>query len=244
MAWFDIVIFAGVAAFLGWRLYSVLGERQEGDRMRGNPFDPARQPPPSSQLPPSPSSPPPSGTLPPSSDGPDALRQPGEGPTTETFRPLPSAAPDSLAGRLEAIAQADPSFTEKGFLSGVKAAFSLIVEAFAAEDTATLRPLLSDDVYDSFAAAIRSRQAAGEKLETKIVCVKDVTLEDASLQLNTARITVRIVTDQTETIRDRAGNVVSGDGGKPREVVDLWTFSRNTRALDPNWQLAETRFGE
>ena len=120
----------------------------------------------------------------------------------------------------------------------------MIVKAFAEEDTAALRPLLSDDVYDSFAGAIRQRQAAKEKLETRITRIRDVSLEDASLQINTAKVTVKIVSEQVQATKDAAGNVLSGDPAKPHEMVDIWTFSRNTRSLDPNWHLVATRTGE
>ena len=41
-------------------------------------------------------------------------------------------------------------------------------------------------------------------------------------------------------VRDAAGAVVEGDPGHTAEVVDLWTFARNTRSRDPNWLLVAT----
>lgn len=226
MVWFDIIIFAAVAAFLAYRLRSVLGERHGDERQRPNPFeyDPTQAQRPT---PPQPISVPPV-------DVEDADRP---------MMPTPSASHDSstLAGRLAQIQAADPNFSEKSFVTGARGAFEMIVTAFAAEDTATLRPLLSDDVYDSFAAAIRARQAAKEKLETKVVRIKSAELLDASMTLNTARVTLLFISEQIQHTRDANGNVVEGDPLKSIEVSDRWTFSRNTRALDPNWQLAETR---
>lgn len=215
MIWFDVLIFAAVAAFLGWRLYTVLGERNSDEPTRIHPFAPT------------------------------PMQRPAtDAPTDPAPMPVLHHAPDSLAGRLAAIQQADPAFNEKSFLTGAKAAFSLIVTAFAAEDTPALRPLLSDDVYDSFSGAIRARQLAKEKLTTKINRIKDISVEDASLVINTARVTLRIVSEQVQVTYDADGHVLSGDPTTPHEVIDIWTFSRNTRALDPNWHLAETRSGE
>jgi predicted lipid-binding transport protein (Tim44 family) len=56
-----------------------------------------------------------------------------------------------------------------------------------------------------------------------------------------AIVTVKVVSDQTNLLRDRSGAVIDGDPAKPVEVVDLWTFSRPTRARDPNWTLIATR---
>lgn len=224
-AWFDILVFAVIAFFLAMRLRSVLGERHGDEQQRPNPY--ALQKPP-------------------------AQNAPGSDPAIESIKDVivadvaapakaSSAPAASLQGRLDQIAAADPNFSEKTFLTGAKGAFQMIVAAFAANDTPTLRPLLSDDVYDSFAGAIRARQAAGEKLETKIVRIKEAEIVDASLTINTARVTVRLVSEQVQATRNAEGVVVDGNEVQVREVRDVWTFTRNTRALDPNWQLAETR---
>jgi predicted lipid-binding transport protein (Tim44 family) len=40
---------------------------------------------------------------------------------------------------------------------------------------------------------------------------------------------------------DSAGTIIDGDPDQPLEVVDIWTFARNTRSRNPNWTLIETR---
>lgn len=230
MIWFDIIIFAAVALFLGWRLFTVLGERHGEERERGNPFEAKPSQDAAQDRPASPAEP---RDRMHDDDGPPLM----DAPPAAKLRP--KSAPDSLAGRLEQIADADPRFNEKSFLAGARSAFEMIVGAFAADDTAALRPLLSDDVYDSFAAAIRDRQSRKEKLETRIIRIRETEITEASLTINTARVSVRFVSEQVQTLRDAAGNVI--DGGQSHEVTDIWTFTRNTRAIDPNWHLAETR---
>lgn len=225
-AWLDIIVFAAIAFFLALRLRSVLGERHDDGQQRPNPYTLQRPPATGST----------DNSLPPVIDA--ARDNTADIPLP---KPRSSAPPNSLQGRIDQIASADPNFGEKTFISGAKTAFEMIVKAFAAEDTPTLRPLLSDDVYDSFAGAIRARQAAKEKLETRVVRIKDAEIIDASLTINTAKVVVRFVSDQIQCTRDAAGNVVDGDTSQSREVRDVWTFTRNTRALDPNWHLAETR---
>lgn len=227
MIWFDIIVFAAVAAFLAYRLRSVLGEKNGEERERPNPFtlrsQDTTQPPPANQ--PNPPHP----AFAPDADAPVAPK------------PVLQHAPDSLAGRIANVQESDPSFSEKGFLSGARGAFQTIVEAFAAESTETLRPLLSDDVYDSFSAAIRARQAAKEKLETRIIRIKDVELLDAGMTINIAKVTVRIISEQVQLTRNAAGEIIDGSDTASRDVIDVWTFARNTRSLDPNWHLVETR---
>ena len=56
-----------------------------------------------------------------------------------------------------------------------------------------------------------------------------------------ASITVRFESEQTEVVKDSEGRIVAGDLARPLEVIDVWTFARDTRARDPNWQLVATR---
>ncbi len=212
----EIVIFAMIAAFLVYRLRSVLGRRTGEERQRPNPFSPRP-------------------------GAPDnVVQMPGR------ERPAPAAAPSpdepvSLAAALAQIKAADPTFDEKHFLQGARGAFQMIVEAFAKGDTATLRPLLADDVYDNFARAVRDRQAAGETLETRIETIDDADVVEARMDGRTALVTVKFVSQQMNVVRDRNGAVVDGDSDAVVEAVDVWTFARNTRAANPNWSLVETR---
>lgn len=212
----EIVIFAMIAAFLVYRLRSVLGRRTGEERQRPNPYSP-RTGAPDNVVP-----------LP-------GRDRPAPAPVTAPGEPL------SLAASIDQIGAADPSFDEKQFLQGARAAFPMIVEAFARGDTATLRPLLADDVYDNFARAIRARQSAGETLETHVVRVVDADVAEARMDGRTALLTVRLVSEQTNVLRDRDGAVVDGDPNAPETVEDVWTFARNTRSSDPNWSLVETR---
>ncbi len=234
----DILLFAMVAAFLFLRLRSVLGRRTGQERQRPNPFAPRA---PEQRPGPRP------GTLDDIARGEarsdprgDVVR-PLPAPREPVRAPLAGASATPLATALAEIKLADPSFHEDTFLGGARVAFEMIVEAFARGDLATLRPLLADDVYEKFAGAIKSRQASDETLETTLNGIRILDIIEARMDGRTAIVTVKVVSDQINVLRDRAGTVLDGDVTKPVEVVDLWTFSRNTRARDPNWTLIATR---
>jgi len=147
------------------------------------------------------------------------------------------------AGQQSGITQiriADPDFEPTEFLGGARMAFSMIIEAFAKGDTATLRPLLSDELYDSFADAIRERTARGETLETTVERIDEAKIAAARMDHSTAIVTVRFVSEQVSVTRDSDGVAVDGDPDRAITVTDLWTFARNTRSTDPNWMLVET----
>lgn len=215
----EIVIFAMIAVFLVYRLRSVLGRRNGEERQRPNPFTP----------PPAPAS----------AEGRDSVvAMPERAAPADIYQPGDQRP---LAAWLEAIRRADPSFDEKTFVNGARSAFTMIVEAFSHGDRATLRPLLSDAVYNGFAGAITEREKTGETLETRIERIQDADVVDARLDDTRVYLTVRFVTEQINITRDKAGTVLDGDPAAPAEVIDEWTFSRDVRSRDPNWLLVETR---
>ncbi|UEM21022.1 Tim44/TimA family putative adaptor protein [Skermanella mucosa] len=215
----DILIFAMIAAFLVYRLRGVLGRRHGEERQRPNPYTPR----------------------PGQEGGDNVVTLPDRGRLPVDLPPPAPDEPYSLAAGIAQIQANDPTFDEKNFVQGARAAFEMIVTAFAQGDTPTLRPLLSDDVYDNFAAAIRNRQAAGETLETQVIGIRDSDVIEARMEGRTAFVTIKFVSDQVNITRDKAGEVIDGDPEQPLEVVDIWTFARNTRSRNPNWTLIETR---
>lgn len=166
-------------------------------------------------------------------------------PATKPAAAVPVAPPRANGaaagpGGLAAIKSADPSFEENAFLAGARAAFQIIVNAFAAGDTNALQPLLSKDVFDRFAEAITARRTANETLQTTLVTIKAAELQDATIEGSTALVTVKFVSEQTNVTRSADGKVVDGDPERVAEHVDFWTFARPVRSRDPNWTLVAT----
>ncbi len=141
---------------------------------------------------------------------------------------------------LDAIVKADPAFDPKHFVAGARAAYEMIVSAFAQGDRRTLKDLLSQDVYAGFEAAIKDRETRGERTETRFVSIDDAKLIDASVQGRNAQITLRFVSQIISATRDKDGAVVDGNAEKVTDVTDVWTFARDVSSRDPNWKLVGT----
>jgi len=212
----DIVFFAMVALFLVLRLRSVLGKRTGNERRQPDPYAPPQP-------------------VPGRKDGDNVITLPERG----AERP-DAPAGDALAAGLAQIRAADRGFDEQQFIAGARAAFEMILGAFAAGDAPALRPLLNDEVFENFAREIDRRQKAGEKLENQIVRMRGAEIVEARLDGRNALVTVKFVTEQVNVLRDAKGEALPGQSTEPAEVVDLWTFARDTRARDPNWLLVAT----
>ena len=156
-------------------------------------------------------------------------------------RPVPDPR-SALGEQLMRIVNADPNFDPPKFLEMAEAAFRSIVTAFAAGDRKALKTLLSENVYQTFDAAISAREAAGEQHRTEIKSVLSAAIEDAELIGNHAAVIVRFSSDQINLTLDKTGNPVNGTEAVT-ELVDLWTFERILGTKDPIWRLAAARSG-
>lgn len=227
------IIFLALAVFIFLRLRSVLGQRTGRERPPYDPYS-AR----------------------------DAVRT----PSADNVVALPGRAPDSiqkaeetepadrwkgiaekgspLAAGLDAIAKEDKRFDTKHFLTGARAAYEMIVTAYATGDRRTLKNLLSREVYEGFDAAIREREARGETTETQFVAIVSADIINAELRGRTAQITVRFVSQLISVTRDKSGAVIEGNPEKVNDVTDIWTFARDLSSSDPNWKLIATEAGQ
>lgn len=145
-----------------------------------------------------------------------------------------------LESGLLAIAKVDMSFTPNEFLNGAKAAYEMIVMAFAEGNKRTLKQLLNRDVYEGFDAAITERESRAEQVDTSFVGIDKADIIEAELKNKTAQVTVKFVSELITATRDQDGEVIDGDPKKVREVTDIWTFAREVSSRDPNWKLVAT----
>lgn len=151
-------------------------------------------------------------------------------------------ADDSPVGAgLTQIKIADHSFEPSEFIEGARAAYEMIVTAFAAGDRDTLKMLLSPEVYQNFVSAIEEREEAGHVMETTVVSLNAADIMEAEMKGKVAEVTIKFVSEMISVTRDSEGENLPGQSPVPREVTDIWTFARDTKARDPNWLLVETR---
>jgi predicted lipid-binding transport protein (Tim44 family) len=153
---------------------------------------------------------------------------------------LSTVTDSSVTQTLGEIRDADPAFSVKEFLEGAKGAFEWVLTAFNNNDEATLKTLMSAEVFEDFHQAIEERKALGTKPETTLVAIEKTDIVRATLSDSTARLTVRYVTDQIQVERDKDGKIISGDPSQVIPVEDEWTFERNVKSRNPNWTIVAT----
>ncbi len=229
------ILLLAVALVVFWRLKSVLGTRTGTEKPPVDPFDLRRN------------------DAPKTPDGDGSIvqfpRNPPVAPATvqDDSEPPPpvwtgyAEAGSELAEGLEKIAGRDPSFAPKSFVEGAKAAYEMIIDGFANGDKATLKNLLSKEVFDGFARAIDERDVQGLRVESRFVGIDKAEIQSAALSGNKASITLQFVSELITATYNKADEVIDGDPGHVQEVTDVWTFERDITSQDPNWRLVATQ---
>lgn len=207
-----LIIFIALSAFIAYRLYSVLGTRTGEERQRDvEGLQRVRSREASDE------------------PAPAAPAEP------ETPRPLP---PVSAAA--EPLRAADPAFDERAFIDGAKAAYEMIVEAFASGDLKSVRRFVAAPVHDAFKAAVSARDGAGRRIDLKFVGVEQAKILSSEVAGGEATASVEFLSNQVRATYDQGGALVEGDPNRIDLVKDVWTFSRALSSNDPNWTLVAT----
>jgi predicted lipid-binding transport protein (Tim44 family) len=213
---FSIVLLAMIAAFLGMRLYSVLGKRTGHEQ---EPVLPRER----------------TAASPVRLDENDGSQAPAPAPADTSGLVYEPAAE---AGLRQLLAS-DRNFDAGRFMEGAEAAYRMILEAYWKGDRDTLRDLCDDDSYEAFADAIAARESRGETLDNRLMGIDSAKITAVELNRGEARVTVRYHADISAVTRDADGKLIAGSMSDASQTDDLWTFRRQIGSNDPNWVLDE-----
>ena len=216
MTAFSIVLLAMIAAFLGMRLYSVLGKRTGHEQ---EPVLPRER----------------TAAAPVRLDENDGSPAPAPAPADTSGLVYEPAAE---AGLRQLLAS-DRHFDAGRFMEGAEAAYRMILEAYWKGDRDTLRDLCDDDSYEAFADAIAARESRGETLDNRLMGIDSAKITAVELNRSEARVTVRYHADISAVTRDADGKLIAGSMSDASQTDDLWTFRRQIGSNDPNWVLDE-----
>ncbi len=206
-----LLFFAGVTAFIIFRLISVMGTRtgheQRSDLEAGQRAARSRG----------------------SDDGRDDAQDAERAPT-----------PKPVSTNARILRDADPAFDEKAFLAGARSAYEMVVEAFASGDLKSIRPFLNESVYAAFKQAVTDRESAGYVSDLKFVGIEHAAIVNSAVEGGDLVAVIEFASNQVRVTRDKDGAVVDGDPNRIDLVKDRWKFSKKRTSQDPNWTLVAT----
>ncbi|MCI5050016.1 MAG: Tim44/TimA family putative adaptor protein [Rickettsiales bacterium] len=147
---------------------------------------------------------------------------------------------DDITADITAMKELDASFTLDSFLSGARQAYEMIIEAFSNHDKNTLKMLLSKELYKDFEQEIDAQQKDERRNETTLVSIEEMEIVEAELSKSTARITVKVGSEQINVVRDKDNKILEGDASDIQNVQDEWIFERDLKSRNPNWTIIAT----
>jgi len=114
--------------------------------------------------------------------------------------------------------------------------------AFEKGEIASIRPFISEDIYDAFSDVIASREAEGLIVEATFIGISEIAVQDVEFSADTkeAEVSIRFTGEYTFTVRDKAGDIIEGGPSGTKRQRDVWTFARAMGSNDPNWVLVST----
>ena len=130
---------------------------------------------------------------------------------------------------------------QKEFLKGAKIAYETIITDFSDNDNKLIKskPLLSKKIHDQFNEALVERGNKGHYAEITFIGVNSAEIKEHKKINNILKVTVDFVAEVITCIKDKDKKIISGDPEKIKKIYDTWTFSRDMRSNNPNWQLVD-----
>ena len=128
------------------------------------------------------------------------------------------------------------------FLKGAKIAYETIITDFSDNDNKLIasKSLLSKQIYNQFNKALKERSLRGHFAEITFIGIKSADIKEHKKIDKVLQVTVDFVSEIITCIRDKEKKIVSGNPDKIKTIYDTWTFSRDIRSDNPNWQLVNT----
>ena len=137
-------------------------------------------------------------------------------------------------------AREDGWFNNDDFLRGAANAYETIVTNFENGNKDALKPLLSDDVLNSFSSVIDERNSKNETVEFNFIGIEKSEIVHKDLKKNPMEVTVRFISEMITCIKNSKDEVVSGSLNQVQKITDVWTFEKIKDKKGSNWLLAAT----
>lgn len=134
------------------------------------------------------------------------------------------------AAALAKVQEQDPNFDEQKFLERLSVAFMKIQEAWCAQDLHTVRPFISDGIYERFTLQIDEQKFLGLRDKMENIRILNMSLAAMESHNQFDEISVQIhasAVDYEVSLKD--GDKVGGSTAAA-EFVEVWSFLRHRGA--------------
>ncbi len=216
----DILLFAFIAAFLCYRLYSVLGQKHGSERKRSSHIVEKHEEVQAKK------------ELEELGGDPEAFHEEMAKEKSKMIDLIDPNEPLSVKRGVAYVQSQDSTFDEEAFLEGAKKAFEMIVSAYSSGKISPIKSFVSETLYQAFQKNIKARKEQGDSLDIEVLKILSADLMKIEIKEDKAQIRVQFITDQKISESKK-------DPGSVEEITDDWVFERKLDSTSPIWTLVK-----
>ena len=138
------------------------------------------------------------------------------------------------------IKEIEKNFSLTDFLGGAGSAYEMILMAFQSGKISPVETFLSADVKENFEEAIQAREQKGLSIDADFIGLRDTAVKNISFRDRVAEISVSFLADVKSVVKNNNGEIIEGEEADTKKQFDVWVFSREIGSDNPNWILVET----
>lgn len=130
---------------------------------------------------------------------------------------------------------------KKEFIKGAKIAYENIITSFAKGDLKNISYLLDKKILDDFTDAVQERKKNNNVSETTFIGVNSAEIKEHKDHGSIIEVVVDFESEIISCVKDKDGQIISGDMKKIKKVHDTWKFTKDKNSSNPNWLLVDTQ---
>ena len=140
------------------------------------------------------------------------------------------------------IKEIENNFSLTEFLGGAGSAYEMILMAFQSGKISPVETFLSADVKENFDKAIQDREQKGLSIEADFIGLRDTAVKNISFSVRdrVAEISVSFLADIKSVVKNNKGETIEREEVETKKHFDSWVFSSEIGSDNPNWILVET----
>ena len=130
---------------------------------------------------------------------------------------------------------------KKEFIKGAKIAYESIITSFAKGDLKNISYLLDEKILNDFTDAVQERKKNNNVSETTFIGVNSAEIKEHKDHGSIIEVVVDFESEIISCVKDKDGQIISGDTKKIKKVHDTWKFTKDKNSSNPNWLLVDTQ---
>ena len=130
---------------------------------------------------------------------------------------------------------------KKEFIKGAKIAYESIITSFAKGDLKNISYLLDKKILDDFTDSVQERKKNNNVSETTFIGVNSAEIKEHKDHGSIIEVVVDFESEIISCVKDKDGQIISGDMKKIKKVHDTWKFTKDKNSSNPNWLLVDTQ---